>query len=46
MYYFVPVFLLVSITMKPKNTGFFNEIVTVKCNVNNLLEVKVRGNVI
>lgn len=37
--------LQVEVQMTPKETGPFDEIVTVKCNTNNPVKVKIRGNV-
>ena len=37
--------LRVEITMTPKDTGFFDEVVTIKCNTNSPVKVKIRGNV-
>ena len=37
--------LQVEIMMTPKDTGFFDEIVTIKCNTNSPVKVRIRGNV-
>jgi len=37
--------LRVSVMITPKETGFFDEIVTIRCNTNKPVKVKIRGNV-
>lgn len=37
--------LQVCVTMTPKDTGFFDETVTIKCNTNKPVKVKIKGNV-
>lgn len=37
--------LQVSVTMTPKDTGFFDETVTIKCNTSQPVKVKIRGTV-
>ena len=37
--------LRVEVTMTPKETGFFDEVVTIKCNTNSPVKVKIKGNV-
>lgn len=37
--------LRVEVKMTPKDTGFFDEVVTIKCNTTSPVKVKIRGNV-
>ncbi|WP_459190096.1 DUF1573 domain-containing protein [Parabacteroides sp. APC149_11_2_Y6] len=37
--------LRVKVTVTPKDTGFFDETVTIRCNTNRPVKVKIRGNV-
>lgn len=37
--------LRVEVTVTPKDTGFFDETVTIRCNTNRPVKVKIRGNV-
>ncbi|MCI7684871.1 MAG: DUF1573 domain-containing protein, partial [Parabacteroides merdae] len=37
--------LRIEVRMTPKDTGFFDEIVTLKCNTASPVKVKIRGQV-
>ncbi|CAK7012837.1 MAG: hypothetical protein PARBA_00531 [Parabacteroides sp.] len=37
--------LRVEVTVTPKDTGFFDETVTIRCNTNRPVKVKIRGNI-
>ena len=37
--------LRIQVRMTPKDTGFFDEVVTIKCNTTSPVKVKIRGNV-